>query len=711
MTGGAHQIKLQTWPQTDSLVLNMLAEIGVVPAPSVPITLIEYEPFSIAAALRFEDAIGVGSVENSANGFVDFATRDFSLFSAFRQGDPGVTIDAVTVPRAELRANPLGWLPYLLYWIAPDEAAIAQSPETAKRLKAWQEAHAGMNPADFRYYSPTVFRQLEVAMLDRDDVETIFEELLGRKPSATGVLGLQAHTSLASLREALMASQEYRNRKGLGQSVPRISGMMAPATLFKGFAAAFDRPETDLGVILPHDSAAAQATAEAAAAPVIAAQQSYQPLYGLGATEQSPREALLRESCTLLQREFSHVLRKNQIRILDVGCNAGFASFVLAETFPNVIGLDVNRDNIALCHALKVHSGSPAMFFEADLLQIVETDPKSFEALDAVMFLNVIHQLIFAKGIPYVKAMLGTLSRHVDLIVVELSRPAEYVPFGKDHLLPLDPAEILEDCSDATITLVKDGKRPVYTIRRRALEINGLRVPYSRVNYSLHETARINRKYYFGNDSFTKVIRYTALQSPASLRLEIQGLEAMAGTDVAPTLRAWDDDGKTAGRVTMQRFYGGLLSDRLSILTQGQKQKALREVVRIGAALAKQNLCQNDFSVHNFFCMTDGSLRMIDFELTMNHFLRDPFALFLWIANEVMAGVQEFYRDHSPDALVLAAPSVSGRVDQAHYPVLAADRIRKTYGEDLAAILQEAATTSQPWADFIQQADKTLNAH
>lgn len=708
MTDEHSLIDLKIWPQAKSLVLNMLAEIGVSPSPSVAITLIEYEPFPVAAALRFDDAVQIGSVADSPDGFIDFATRDFALFTAFQQGDPSVTLEAIVVPRAELRANPVGWLPYLLYWIAPAAAAVAQSPETAERLEAWQEVHAGMNPADFRYHSPDVFRQLEVIMLDRDDVEATFFELFGRKPSAKGALALQSHASLAELREALMASEEYRNRQAPKRAAP---GSLVPLTQrdsFPGFAAAFDRPENNLVVIMPKDIAAARAGVEAAAAPVIATQQGYQPLYGLDDPQKSDREALLRASCNLLVKEFAHVQRKNQIRILDVGCNAGFTSFVLAETFPNTIGFDVNRDNIALCRALKTHSGSPAMFFEADLLEIAEQSASDFEALDAVLFLNVIHQLIFAKGIPYVKAMLGTLSRNVDLIVVELSRPAEYVPFGKGHLLPLDPAEILEDCSDATITLIKDGKRPVYTIRRRALEVNGLRVPYSKVDYSLHHKARVNRKYYYGTDSFTKVIRYTALQSREKLQSEFNGLRAMAGQNVAPTIRSWDDDGITAGRIAMERLYGTMLNDRLNVLSNSDKQAVLREVIRIGAALAEQNLCQNDFSTHNFMYMTDGSLRLIDFELAGKRFLRDPFGLFLWIANDVMAGAPEFYRDCAPEALVLTEPAVSGRVDPKNYPALKADRVSKTFGPELAKILQEAVKTSLPWAEFIQHTRKYL---
>jgi|GEM_PF-2087920 len=690
-------IDLKTWPHAESLVLKLLSDIGARAAPAQPVTLIEFDPHAVAATHRFDAAVTAGSATDSADGFVDFASRDFKLFAAFQQDHPATEVEPVIVSLADLRANPMGWLPYLLYWLAPD---------TAQRLEAWQAANPAPDPTAFRYFDANLFKQLEAIALDRDDVEAVFQDLLGRTPSPKGALGLQTQPSLGHLRATLTASPEYLNRQTPHQPASDPANE-DQSDGFPGFVAAFDRPESDLAVIPPNDAAAARAKAEAAASAVIAAQQSYQPFYGLDDPKKSSREALLRASCDLLTREFAHVQRKSQIRILDVGCNAGFASFVLAETFPNTIGFDVNSDNIALCKALKTHSGSPAMFFEADLMKIAEKSPAAFEGLDAVLFLNVIHQLIFARGIPYVKTMLGQLSRHVDLIVVELSRPAEYIPFGKDHLLPLDPAEILEECQDATITLIKDGKRPVYTIRRRALAIDGLTVPYSKVNFSLHDKARVNRKYYFGSDSFTKVIRYTSLQSRHKLQSELQGLRLLAGQNVSPAIRSWDDDA-TAGRVVLERLYGPMLSDKLPDLTPSNKQSVLREIIRIGATLAENKLCQNDFSCHNFICVSDGNLRLVDFELAGARFLRDPFALFLWIANDVMVGAQDFYKKCKPEALTLAKPAVSGRVDQKHYPTLAPKQINAVYGADLAEIIKIAKQTSLPWSDFIVQARKRL---
>lgn len=707
----ADRIDQKTWPHAKSVVLGLLADIGAKVALAAPMTLIEAEPFPVGTVSRFDAAVQTGSVEDSPNGFIAFASHDFAQFVAFHQAGQNRLSAALTVPLADLRADPVAWLPQLLQSLAPNDAALADAPATLKRLRIWQAANTVPDPSHFRHYDATIFKHLGAMTLDRDDVEAVFQDLLGRSPSLKGALALQTQPSLGHLRAALMASAEYLN---LHRSAPAPALAEAEESTvhkgFPGFAAAFDRPESALSVTPPENHATARAKAEAATAPVIAAQQSYQPFYGISDPKHSAREALLRASCDLLTQEFAHVQRKSQIRILDVGCNAGFASFVLAETFPNTIGFDVNSDNVALCRALKAHSGSPAMFFQADLLKIAETSAKDFEALDAVLFLNVIHQLIFAKGIPYVKTMLATLSRHVDLIVVELSRPAEYVPFGKDHLLPLDPAEILEECRDATITLIKDGKRPVYTIRRRALEVDGLHVPYSKVHYSLHDKARVNRKYYYGSDSFTKVIRYTALQSRDKLQSELHGLRALAGQDIAPAIRSWDDDGVTAGRVVQERLYGPMLSETLGSLTPANKQAVLREVIRIGAALAEKRLCQNDFSTHNFVYMTDGSLRLVDFELAGARFLRDPFALFLWIANDVMVGTQEFYKVCKPEALTLAKPTAKGRVDAKNYPAFKPELTTAVYGKVLAGILQDAATTQQAWSPFIQQARQRLLA-
>jgi SAM-dependent methyltransferase len=725
--GRTGEIAVQTWPaRRESLALVLVAAatgdraLPPAPAGAPPREIVEYEDFPTGVIDRFEAAVAAGSVADSAAGFARFASEDFATFRSFRARHPDTAaasegIRRIVLSRAALRADPGAALPRLLAFLghdidpARDGAALERM---AERAEARLAALPAPDPAAFRHHDPALFDTLGRLSLPRSAVLQVFTELMGRAPNEAGILRMQTQATPALLRRSLGSSDEYRRRQGAAPAPAEAPTEAAQPDRFEGFSRIFDRPPAALAPLPPTAARrpALQEAARQAATAVTAAQDTYQPLYGLGPAGESRREELLRASCALVAAEFVTVARKAQPRILDVGSNAGFVSFVLAETFPNTVGFDVNTDNVALARALKAHSGSPALFFETDLLALADSPEPDFESLDCVLFLNVIHQLIFARGLPYVKALLGRLSQTVDLIVVELARPAEYVRFGKDALLPLDPAEILEDCRDATITLIKDGKRPVYTIRRRSLTLgrgDGAQVlPYSTVRFSDHPDARVNRKYYFGSDSVTKVMRYSALQTAAKFRAERDGLLALQGLGVAPRLLAWDESA-TMGRIAMQRLYGPPLNQAVRTAAAADRPRLLAEVLRIAAVLAQKGLCQNDFSAHNFILLTDGSLRMIDFELTAPIFRRDPFASLLWIAHDILSAAPESYR-HVDAARLLLGQGPDGqaqvRVGRDAYPPADPAAARTAFGPVLAEILDEAAATPAPWADFVAAA-------
>lgn len=501
------------------------------------------------------------------------------------------------------------------------------------------------------------------------------------------------------------------------KAAAQAKGTEAGAKLGAGdlpdLAACFDRPAEAMAFRPPPEAErpALRRAAEEAAAKVLAAQSSYQPLYGLDPAQKSPRESLLRASVDLVHAEFAAVGSKAQLRILDVGCNAGFVSFALSETFPNVVGLDVSAENIALCQALKAHSGSPAQFFQADLMDLAQRRVSGLEGIDCLLLLNVVHQLIFARGMDYVKTLLGRLSQQVDFILVELARPEEYRPHGKDHLLPLDPAEILSACSQATITQISDQPRPVYTIRRRSHRVAGREFHHSQIAFSDHANPQVMRKYYFGSNAFTKVIRFNSLQGPQTFRAEVAGLRALKGAGIAPGLLAAEQT-PLSGKITIERLYGPSLLAELPRLTPKEKAQMLRQVIHIAATLAARNLCQNDFSGHNFMRVAADRLKMVDFEMSGPAFLRDPYAMLLWIAQDLLDGRASSYREVNPRRLLLPEAPGGGlapRADFSAYPKLDLAALRATFGSDMADILRQMRETDQTWSQFIQSAWQRLS--
>lgn len=482
---------------------------------------------------------------------------------------------------------------------------------------------------------------------------------------------------------------------------------MSPLTQdFPGFHSFFEPKAAPAGT-LSAGSAQTLAAVTSARAVVEGAQQFYQPIYRDGAVQNpSPREKLLQQDHDFVAAEFAGVKQKNQIRVLDIGCNAGYVSFLLSETFPNALGFEINPDNLRLCRAIKDHTGASAQFFGYDILDLVEKDAADLENLDAILLLNVVHQLIFAKGIPYVKAFFAKLARSVDFILVELAPRRDYVRFGKDLALPLVPAEIFEDCTDSTITLLKAGHRPIYAIKRRRLTVGGRTVDFSERQFGNHPQATVNRKYYYGSNSFTKVMRYTSAQGAGKHATELRILQSLDGLAVAPKPLSWDSDAHI-GRICMERIYGVSLRDSLTSLKPAQKPECVAEILRISQVLAEKTICQNDFSSQNLLVLSDGSMRMIDFELTGTAFSRDPFGAFLWMVNDILKGEPESFRLRAPKTLILE-PGQAERVDAARYPVLDTAALHSSFGAPLAQIIAEAASTKLSWQGFVAKSQAAL---
>src|SRR5260370_15764771 len=284
-------------------------------------------------------------------------------------------------------------------------------------------------------------------MLTRDDVIELFLVFLGRKPESESGMdaAISTHADRAGLIRQLTSSAEYRDRRGW------IFGNAEGKLFFhSAFEPKVEQPHPEVCRLAMRDQILERL------AQIHAAQGQYQPLFGLDAEYQkSPREENLLLDCSFVRDHFSDVIRKGHVRIIDVGCNIGFVTFKLAETLDKTVGIDVNANCIDLCNDVAVYTGSPARFYNQDLIKLMDSGELDIENVDCFLLLNVIHQFIFTKGFAYVRGMLARLAKRVDVVFVQLSCKQDYVAHGKDHLLPDDPAPLLSDCIDCPSELPK----------------------------------------------------------------------------------------------------------------------------------------------------------------------------------------------------------------------------------------------------------------
>jgi SAM-dependent methyltransferase len=527
-------------------------------------------------------------------------------------------------------------------------------------------------------------------MLSPEAVAEVFEEILGRRPGSGVWIAHAArrHNTRKSLATELMASAEFQSTQTQRDAIFRK--MFRPAAIQS--LPAEDKRETYSTLVEQLNK-------------IKKLQGNYHPIYDLGAEyEQSPRLENLIFNCEIIRAEFSQVLRKDQVRILDVGCNLGYVSFNLAAAGFNAVGVDIDPANIRFCQTLARYNGSSARFEAMDFFGVAESRDADWENLDCLLLLNVVHQLIFSQGLHYATMMLGRLAKRVDVVFIELARKAEYMSHGKDHLLPDDPAAVLSACRDCEVKLIKHHGRPLYRVSRLTSRVGFLYVQPKKISFSESAAHGISRKYYKGNGRFLKLLRFTDSQTRQPYDGEVSGLLALQGTGLAPTIIDWFAT-PTFGALLMEKIEGAELRTCLTKFSRGSKlYRFIEQYLSIGAALAQRKLYHNDLAPHNIFVLSDSSLCATDFDQTDTTCYIDPFAVMLWTVFDIIAGQDESYRRqiypklHDPGGIT--------RASLTFYPNFS--------GFELDEFLKDfidRALTNNSWFDFVEAEASVFSEH
>lgn len=372
----------------------------------------------------------------------------------------------------------------------------------------------------------------------------------------------------------------------------------------------------------------------ARAADIDRLQPGYQPVYGFLEAFPGKRREHLERNVGIVEDTLAGVTARHQVRILDVGCNSGYVTLRLAETFPNIVGLEIAPANLALCRLLAAHAGSPARFFADDVLAIVDAEDGDLENVDVVLLYNVVHQFIFHHGLDKTRALLARLAAQVDTVIVELALQADYVRHGKDHLLPADPEAVLADCRDVEVTKLHDRPRPVYRLRRKLVRMGPLEIRPQRIDYSPNPDPSVSRKYYTGEGRFLKLYRFADPRQRHMADREVQALEKLQHTALVPRLHGHVVDGRS-GAVLMSEVVGERLVPRIYHPGKYKVQAAdrlrwTRQYLEIAQAVHQAVGYQNDLQAHNLIVQRDGSLVLVDFEQAGDEPVNDPFGLLLW---------------------------------------------------------------------------------
>jgi tRNA A-37 threonylcarbamoyl transferase component Bud32 len=368
-----------------------------------------------------------------------------------------------------------------------------------------------------------------------------------------------------------------------------------------------------------------------------AKQHGYQPYFGLPELGDGDRARILERNCDLVVKHFERVARKQQVRIYDVGCNAGFVTMTLAKTFPTIVGLEISPEHLELCRTLAKLTGSPAQFRDTNLIDQMIDGKDDLVGIDCLLLFNIVHQFVFLHGIPATQALLARAAKGVDVIFVELALRSQYKSHGKDHMLPHDPLELLAACDDADITQIAESPRPLYRIERRTAYFGPISVKPDSIVFSDNAQPWVSRKYYLDRESFVKVYRFNERHGPSACRAEIRSLLRMQGTGIAPVVKEWTIS-PTYGAVKMQRLWGKNLSSLLSDFSSAdQRTKIAKDFISVCRVVSDKVGFHNDLSLHNII-YERGRLMVVDYEQSSDKPYLDQFAMIMWGLHDIIVG-------------------------------------------------------------------------
>jgi tRNA A-37 threonylcarbamoyl transferase component Bud32 len=269
----------------------------------------------------------------------------------------------------------------------------------------------------------------------------------------------------------------------------------------------------------------------------------------------------------------------------------------------------------------------------------MESGTADIENVDCVLLLNVVHQLIFAKGLAYVQTFLARLAGQVDVMFVELAGKEEYKKFQKDHLLPEDASSVLASIRDCSVQLVKSVGRPLYKITRNTATYGRLSAPATGVRYNHLAVAapHENRKYYKGGGHFLKLFRFMNGKAAVHYHREVHALRTLAESQAVPRIIDWTIN-RNYGAILMEEVAGLQLPNAFSMLTTpGGIVSLMRAYAGVADDLGRTGLYHNDLSPHNIYVLPAGGFRFIDFEQTDAWSYTDPFAVMLWTLYDVLS--------------------------------------------------------------------------
>lgn len=266
----------------------------------------------------------------------------------------------------------------------------------------------------------------------REDVENLYRLLLDRAPESEAAVSdwLKAAPSVDWLVTKFLQSEEFASRN------PQVISKAKPVD-----ASRLKELINELASRHPQ-------------------RELYQPVYGIKIDHGGPVQRECIERCRLVIDAFAGLPIQN-MTVLDVGCNMGYLSFYLSNSFARVTGLEYEDILFEYCVELAKVIDVPIEFRKFDFF----SDYKSLDGqYDICLMFSVLHYLVASKGQQEARHILGDIVACFEFVIIELSSSKDY------EYMPDDPADMLQELSGVDITLLgtsEKNARPIYLLKKK----------------------------------------------------------------------------------------------------------------------------------------------------------------------------------------------------------------------------------------------------
>ena len=147
----------------------------------------------------------------------------------------------------------------------------------------------------------------------------------------------------------------------------------------------------------------------------------YQPIFGLPKSEQPSSKRNGYDRLNIIKNTYQKLssLEGRELKVLDLGCNAGFYSFELAEIGADVTGIELNYGFFQLCEYLKEVNGSKNVrFLNSNFVELYES--RRLGEYDLVLGLSIFHHIASRNSFTKAREIVESLGKN-SAILLELA--------------------------------------------------------------------------------------------------------------------------------------------------------------------------------------------------------------------------------------------------------------------------------------------------